>query len=260
VREVLKDEEDRILCDIADDLHIAHPPIVEEKNLLQEITFWRESHFRLFLSHVSSFKAKTAALQKALFAYGIHAFVAHEDIEPTKEWQTEIEKALFSMDALAAILTSDFHGSRWTDQEVGTAIGRNVLVIPVRKGIDPYGLMGKYQGLQGEGKTIGQVAQEIYQIIRNNAKTSDKLLRSIVEQLLFSQNEKEANNYLALLGGCKRLPIDQVKKLQENAMNNETISSNPNLVNRIKQVLSVYSLELKSGTDAAEDTADEIPF
>ncbi len=28
------------------------------------------------------------------------------------------------MDALAALLTTDFHDSNWTDQEVGFAIGR----------------------------------------------------------------------------------------------------------------------------------------
>jgi len=42
-------------------------------------------------------------LQSSLRRFGISAFVAHVDIDPTKEWQDEIEAALFSMDALAAI-------------------------------------------------------------------------------------------------------------------------------------------------------------
>lgn len=53
-----------------------------------------------------------------------------------KEWQDEIEKALFAMDALAVILTPKFNGSKWTDQEVGVAVGRAVLIIPIGKGND----------------------------------------------------------------------------------------------------------------------------
>jgi hypothetical protein len=53
------------------------------------------------------------------------------------------------MDALVALLSPDFHDSDWTDQEVGVAIGRGVPLIAVRLGLDPYGLMGKGQGLGG---------------------------------------------------------------------------------------------------------------
>ena len=68
------------------------------------------------------------------------SFVAHEDIKPLKKWREEIEKALKSMDLLLALLTEDFRKSKWTDQEVGVAIGREVRVMPVRMGKIPTGL------------------------------------------------------------------------------------------------------------------------
>ena len=108
---------------------------------------WGEGRIRVFLSHKSSIKQDTAKLKAAFARCGVAAFVAHEDIEPTQEWQQEIERALFSMDALVALLSRDFHDSHWTDQEVGVAIGRGVPVIAVRLGMDPYGLMGMRQGL-----------------------------------------------------------------------------------------------------------------
>ncbi len=110
---------------------------------------WGAEHVRLFLSHKSSVKEQTSALKQSFARCGIAAFVAHEDIEPTEEWQREIERALFSMDALIALLTGDYHDSNWTDQEVGVAIGRGVPLIAVRLGRDPYGLMGKSQGVGG---------------------------------------------------------------------------------------------------------------
>lgn len=67
--------------------------------------FWSEQDARLFLSHLAKMKEETKALKDELAEYGISAFVAHEDIEPTKEWQSEIESALSTMDGLVALLS-----------------------------------------------------------------------------------------------------------------------------------------------------------
>ena len=45
--------------------------------------------------------------------------------------EDEIEAALFSMDALVAVVTPGFVESKWADQEIGVAIGGSLLVIPV---------------------------------------------------------------------------------------------------------------------------------
>lgn len=104
--------------------------------------------------------------------YGIACFVAHKDIEPTKEWQNEIETALFSMDALAAILAKGFGRSNWTDHEVGFALGREKLVLPIMYGRNPYGLLSKYQGLRAEGKSLNEVSQIVFQALIKNRMTA----------------------------------------------------------------------------------------
>jgi nucleoside 2-deoxyribosyltransferase len=53
------------------------------------------------------------------------------NIEPTKEWQNEIEAALSTCDALVALLHPGFHVSMWTDQEIGYAMGRGIPVYSV---------------------------------------------------------------------------------------------------------------------------------
>ena len=110
---------------------------------------WKAGYLRLFLSHVSAHKDAVAKLKSELLDRGISAFVAHEDITPSSEWQHEIELALNFMDALAALLTPDFHQSNWTDQEIGFALGRGVRVISVNWGANPYGFAGKNQALKG---------------------------------------------------------------------------------------------------------------
>jgi hypothetical protein len=109
---------------------------------------WGNSIFRVFLSHRTEVKKETAALKEELGLFGIGAFVAHEDIMPTREWQNEIETAFESMDAFVALLTKDFHESLWTDQEVGYAVAKSIPMISVRLGRDPYGFIGKFQGLR----------------------------------------------------------------------------------------------------------------
>jgi hypothetical protein len=103
--------------------------------------------FRLFLSHKAEVKKETGALKERIEAFGVSCFVAHVDIHPTKEWQDEIESALASMDGFVALLTDKFHESDWTDQEVGFALARGVPIIAVRLGSDPYGFIGRFQGL-----------------------------------------------------------------------------------------------------------------
>lgn len=111
---------------------------------------WGGGGFRLFLSHKSEVKQETATLKERLAKFGVSAFVAHADIKPTKAWQAEIENALHTMDAFAALMTERFHDSDWTDQEVGFALARGVPVIAVRFGLDPYGFIGKFQALRAD--------------------------------------------------------------------------------------------------------------
>jgi len=104
-------------------------------------------NFRVFLSHKVTVKKETALLKDKLMHFGISCFVAHEDIHPTTAWQSEIENALSTMDGFVALMTPDFHDSDWTDQEVGFAFARGVPIVAVRLGLDPYGFIGKFQGL-----------------------------------------------------------------------------------------------------------------
>ena len=55
---------------------------------------WPDGRFRLFLSHLAKHKVAVSELKDELEQFGISAFVAHEAIKPSLEWQREIELAL----------------------------------------------------------------------------------------------------------------------------------------------------------------------
>lgn len=116
---------------------------------------WGAGGFRLFLSHKATAKREASELKTDLNLFGFSAFVAHKDIRPTKAWHAEIENALASMDGFVALMTSDFHDSDWTDQEVGYAFARGVPLLAVRLGLDPYGFIGKFQAISATWENAG---------------------------------------------------------------------------------------------------------
>ena len=116
------------------------------------------------------------------------------------------------MNLLVALLTEGFSESKWTDQEVGVAFGRNVPIIPIRMGKDPYGFMGRYQAIAGNLGNSG-IADAIFDYaLRNNSVTA-LAIAAYVEALNDSPNF-ERSNLLA-----KKLPaIDALSLEQEEAL------------------------------------------
>ena len=152
-------------------------PAVES---IESRRLWGDGKVRLFLSHLAIDRADVSRVKDALALRGVAAFVAHEDIEPSRQWQHEIELALQTMHALAALVTPAFHGSNWTDQEVGWALGRGVPVLPVRLGQDPYGLFGKLQGISGSLNRSSQLAELLVAALLKNPATSAGMRRSLL--------------------------------------------------------------------------------
>ena len=137
---------------------------------------WGDHEFRLFLSHKSEVKEEAAKLAADLKTYGVSAFVAHEDIQPTKAWQDEIENALASMDGFVALLTGGFHDSEWTDQEVGFALARGVPMIAVRMGLNPYGFIAKFQALTCDWT---MAAKEIVRLLIDHPRMIDGYISGV---------------------------------------------------------------------------------
>ncbi len=167
---------------------------------------WGDEGFRVFLSHKSEVKKETAELKERLLLFGISCFVAHEDIHPTKAWQDEIENALATMDGFVALMTPDFHNSDWTDQEVGFAFARGVPIISVRLGKDPYGFIGKFQGLSS---TWLMAAEDIIRILIKN----DRMISAYVQALRKCPSWGDGNTIGKALPGIEALTSQQIDEL-----------------------------------------------
>ena len=165
-----------------------------------------EGRYLIFLSHKAEVKKEVLTLKEGLEEYGVEAFVAHSDIFPGTEWQEEILGALDDMDAFVPVLTKGFNDSPWTDQEVGIAISRGVPIIPLRLGMDPYGFMGKYQGLSCDWK---DAPREIIKALTDEPSLVDALIDAIAE----CPNFATANRLAEILPSIEKLTSEQVSGL-----------------------------------------------
>lgn len=226
-----------------------------------ETPFWLPGHFKLFISHLSIDKLRATKLSGVLKSFAISSFVAHEDIEPTKEWQVEIEKALFSMDALTAVLSANFHESNWTDQEVGVALGRGIAVLPILAGIDPYGLMGKFQGIKSKDRSLRDVAKSVVATLLKNPKTRNRLVQCLVEQLLASADATQAESKLEAMELAEDLANAELIKIRDNSATNPILFDNENSRRRINALLAKHGVEpIRAKPTTEEFPDDDIPF
>ncbi|WP_299629503.1 toll/interleukin-1 receptor domain-containing protein [uncultured Tateyamaria sp.] len=170
----LSGSDDELIIKIAGELDM--PDITSTGQHVEPPRNWQNTQeFRLFISHVAAEKVKATRLKDCLAQYRISGFVAHEDIHPTLEWQTEIERALHTMDAFVSIHTAGFSKSFWTQQEIGFAVGKGIKVISLRMGEDPTGFISKQQALSRGRKTAEEIAEEIDKLLGEDPRTKDRL-------------------------------------------------------------------------------------
>ncbi len=161
--------------------------------------FWRTDMLRLFITHLATYRRFAGEVQEELLRYGISAFVAHNDIEPTLEWQVQIETALATCEALVALLHDGFHASNWTDQEIGFAMGRGVPTFAVKLGATPYGFIGRFQAFNGNGKSAVDIARELFDCYRKNKQTQRKMSGVLVSLFEASGSFAAAKERVAYL-------------------------------------------------------------
>lgn len=201
----------------------------DERKIAEPSSYWKVGFYKVFISHVTKYKESASNLKLMLEPYGISAFVAHDDIKPSKEWEVEIERALFSMNALCAILTPDFNKSSWCDQEIGYAFGRNVLCIPIDKGQLPYGMFGKIQALKSEGKNAQQIAESVFNAIIDNDKSRNEYIHTLMNLILNNKNEELINQWISVLLRINTIELANLEYLNSHVSEMVALISKENL-------------------------------
>ncbi len=220
---------------------------------------WRNGYFRMFISHITKKKAQASSLKTALEEYGITSFVAHEDIKPSKEWLKEIERALNSKDCMSAMMYDGFHESKWCDQEVGIALGRNITVLPLLPNGDHYGFLGEYQEVKIRGMYPDGLAKEIFKILCDYPDTRSKYLSCLTNLLLFANNIGDASKWLSLIEEVPNTDSEFWRNIQSH-VNDNGVLLDAELLNRLNSQFADKDIPIITKLVTPNFDASDLPF
>ena len=230
---------------------------ISDVTIESDITsLWRSGFFRLFISHLTKDKIAISNLKKCLAYFGIDCFVAHEDIEPSKEWVKEIKKALRSADALCAVFSDGFCDSKWCDQEVGTALGRRIPVISVSKGADPHGFLSEYQAIKSK-KTANEVAEDLFKTLCSMEDANGTYFHVLTKLLLDSTNTAEALSWIEVIMQAKNYPDSEVSILYEKCRDNDILKSDE-IIPKLNILFKRINRRIQKQASSFDDS--DLPF
>ena len=161
---------------------------------------WQDGYTRLFMTHVSSHKEFVGEVKTELADYGIDGFVAHEDIDPSKEWLEEIEEALQSCQALAVFLHDGFRESDWADQEVGYCLATHTKTIPLRFHMNPYGFISRYQAANCSHSSPTEVAATVFSALLADMKlqSENALVTAFANSKLYTEAVRRSKRLVTI--------------------------------------------------------------
>ena len=225
-------------------------------------SMWKPGLYRLFISDLSTYKVAASNLKQCIQDYGIDCFVAHEDITPSKEWEMEIEKALFTMDALCAIVVPDFIKSQWCDQEIGIALGQRKQVFAINKGAVPYGFFGRYQALKSKDKNASQMAYDVWKAISTNNNTKHTYLNKLTALILTAPTSFDAVHLIEVLKQCENVDKRFIENIHDNYSSNNilNVSEVIDSINPVFQKYGFKELAIGSLPSAVRNDDEILPF
>jgi hypothetical protein len=144
---------------------------------------------KVFASHLAEHKAEVSAVAEELEPYGFSVFVAHEAIDVSMQWRDEIDRALSSCDCMVVFAHDGFHASKWTDQEVGWALGRDVPVVILWYGGELQGFLERYQAIPVvPGQTPKSRADKVFAALAADASLQVKVIDGLISALGTAQS------------------------------------------------------------------------
>lgn len=201
---------------------------------------------RAFLSYSHVDRHLAGRIREELQKFGIAVFLAHEDINPSHEWQEEILRELDQCHIFLPLLTRRFHVSRWTDQETGLAIAKRKVIVPLRVDVNPYGFAGRFQAFAFHRNRPPRSCGQLLQIVRANTRLRSRALNSLINALGESVNFDESRDKSALLLESQAFSKAQINEIVRLSAKNDQIYKCTPTVKNLTRLIRKHSKNIDS--------------
>ena len=197
---------------------------------------WSPQPARAFLSHIYNHRTFVAEVKESLRLFGIAGFVAHEDINPSRDWRNSIKAGLATCHLFVPFLDEGFHESEWCDQEVGWALARGIPILPVRpKGFDRTtardGFLEERQDVcldRAAGRSNARwVADQIFASLLAHSQTRDVGVKALAEAFVNSGSYDQTRRLWSLIELQSLIEGPQLRRLEY------AVSSNSQIYNAV---------------------------
>lgn len=184
---------------------------------------------KVFIGHMNLDVGWAEAFRYGLEnGYGLDIFLAHRDIEPSKDWQDEIIIALKDCSIYLPILTHSFYEKpEWTCQEAGIAYYLEKLIIPIKINANPLGFMSRFQALPVNGNTllvIKNACKKIAVTIAQNPHLGVTFKNHLIERFGDSYSWAESTNSAETIELIDDYSLSQIENIMRKTISNFQIS------------------------------------
>lgn len=156
--------------------------------------------------------------------FGFSVFLAHEDIEPSLEWQKVIVQNLKKCHVFIPIITKEFDESKWTDQESGMAFLQKKLIIPVAiEGHNPRGFIAIFQALPMSRKEVEKGCIQIIRTIKSNPRLTQSVLELLITKLEKSGSYASSEWITSLISEYLSFTKEQLDSILKFALENNQV-------------------------------------
>lgn len=200
---------------------------IDQSNLPNNSTPNSFPTLKIFVSYSTEEKKLAGVFGDKLREMGFDVFLAHEDIQPSKEWVDEILNNLNKSDIFLPIITNNFKQSNWTDQECGIAFSKNLKIIPVHVQLHPYGFIGKYQSLTLKTIDIPGImvaCNQILEMLEADETYSKKMRGFYVGRFINSASFNQTRKYLRKIISITDLTNEEAHQVLTASITNDQIS------------------------------------
>jgi len=185
-----------------------------------------------FISYSHHDRFLAGLIKGSLDYYGFDTFLAHEDLEPSVEWQKTILLKLKECLVFLPLLTDSFTRSDWTDQETGIAVTLSKIIVPLKLTVNPYGFINRYQAQSLDGAARGskvfppvidEACWNIVKTLASNKKVGGGIRDGVIKAFGGSGSFQEAAREASRLFSLEPFTDQQLNEIVRVSCGNEQI-------------------------------------
>lgn len=183
------------------------------------------SRIRAFLSHSDKDKKIATDLKEKLAKYEIDVFLAHVDLDGGTEWESKLFSEIQGCNIFLILITKNYHGSNYTDQETGIALGLPKPLLPIC--IDetrPYGFMSRYQAEICSSDLTQENINKIVKSCGKLTKSGPSITDMLIKRLQNAASYSEAHSLAKMLEEQEELSNEQINELAVAYLGNNEVN------------------------------------